>query len=44
MATYLVAEHWPAITRVAEALLDRGELSGLRIEALFCCCAGATHF
>jgi hypothetical protein len=35
MARHLVAEHWDAIVRVAEALAAEGELSGARIEALF---------
>jgi hypothetical protein len=33
----MVDEQWPAIVRVAEALLDRGELTGARIEALMGC-------
>jgi hypothetical protein len=33
-ASGLVLRRWPAIVRVAEVLLDQGELSGVRIEAL----------
>jgi hypothetical protein len=33
-AARLVMERWPAIVRVAEALLAQGELGGARIEAL----------
>jgi hypothetical protein len=29
LAARMVDEHWPAIVRVAEALFERGELSGL---------------
>jgi hypothetical protein len=42
LATRMVDEHWPAIIRVAEALLAFGELSGASIDALIHCCAGAT--
>jgi hypothetical protein len=34
MAAHLVAEHWAAIVRIAEALAAEGELGGARIEAL----------
>jgi hypothetical protein len=34
MAGHLVDEHWPAIVRVAGALVERAELSSARIEAL----------
>jgi len=30
----LVRKHWEAIERVAEALIERGELTGAEIEAL----------
>jgi hypothetical protein len=36
LAASLVEEHWAGIARIAEVLLDQGELSGARIEALFC--------
>lgn len=34
VADVLVAKHWPAVTRVAEALLDRGRLSGADVAQL----------
>jgi hypothetical protein len=35
LAARLVAEHWPAIVRIAEALLDRDELSGVELARAF---------
>jgi hypothetical protein len=37
MARHLVGEQWPAIVRVAQALVEEGELDGARIEALMGC-------
>jgi hypothetical protein len=35
MARYFVDEHWDAIVRVARALLDEGELSGVALDRLW---------
>jgi hypothetical protein len=35
MARHLVGEHWPAIVRVAEALAEEGELSGVALDRLW---------
>jgi hypothetical protein len=35
MAAHLVDQHWDAITRVARALAEAGELSGAELERSF---------